>query len=96
MKNHLKSGPGRLPKRESEKITTFCEKCLSKAPPGSPKSGPNLPPDSLGSLFGVTLGPQGSPKAPTGEPGRPADPQNPLKSPKIDTNKLYKSIKLLT
>ena len=90
MNTHLKTASGSLPKRESEKITTFCEKCLSKAPPGSPKSGPNLPPDPLGSLFGVTLGPQGSPKAPTGAPGRPTDPQNPLKSPKIDTKKLLK------
>ena len=82
--------PEAHPKQDQKKVTIFCEKCLSEGPPGTPKSSPNPPPDPLGGLLGVTLGPQGSPKAPNGEPGRPSDPPNPLKSPKTDTKKPFK------
>ena len=95
MKITKKVVPEAYPKQGQKKITTFCEKCVPKGLPGTPKLSPNPPPDLLGSVFGVTLGPQGSPKAPTGEPGRPSDPQNPLKSPKTVTKKLLKSMILL-
>ena len=83
--------PEAHPKQDQKKVAIFCEKCLSEGPPGTPKSSPNPLPDRLGGILGITLGPQGSPKALTGEPKRPPDPKNRLKSPKNDTKKLPKT-----